>query len=265
MPSPFRLFHSASSLKLGSKIPGWRKQSGSEIVSTNISQAELIDLREQVTAAHNALAQLDALLSALQDNVNEASAIPSHAEYPSSSIVAAITINLQDMKRTTESLARTLRRHAPLPPIPSHAPVYATFVAASKSTSKSRSALYPAPLRLPLRDSPTPIAPTTDIDHHPSSFDQEIRLLDSQLRQRYSLESIVTYPKVSAKRPISLPISNFDITLNHVAHSPHFSTKAKTQKLRSIQQDEPRLDEERPLSIDELLQFLRKGNSIRDL
>lgn len=254
MPSLSRLLHSKSILKLGSKFFGSCMQSGSDVERANTSKAELIDLRERVNAAQDALTQLDVLLGALQGDVDEASAVRYHPIDPSSPVVKSIAIDLQDLKRSTENLARTIRKHAPTP---SDVPICAPLAAVPKSTSG-------APLRLPLRDPSTPAAPTTDIDH-PSPFDQEICLLDSQLRQHYSLDSIVPRPKISAKRPISLPISTFDKKIFHTAHSLHFSTKAKTQKLRSMQQDEPRLDEERPLSMDELLQFLRKGNSMREL
>lgn len=260
MPSLSRLFHSESGLRLGSKFLGSHRQSEYDVDRGDTFKVELIKLREKVNAAQNVLTQLNALLSALQEVVDDASSVPYHPVDPSSPVVTTVAIDLQNLKRSTEDLARTIRKHAPLPPTPSEVPVCAPLAAAPKSTS----GLYPAPLRLPQRDPSTPASPITDMDH-PSPFDQEIRLLDLQLRQRYSLDSIMPCPKISAKRPISLPVSVFDKRIAHIARSPHFSTKAKTRKLRSMQPDEPRLDTERPLSMDELLQFLRKGNSMREL
>lgn len=265
MPSLSRLFHSRSSLKSSFKTQDHCIQPEHGIESSNVSQAELHNIRARINAARNALIQLDVLVTALQDNVDTVLAVSSRLVYPpSSSVGVSITIDLQDMKRSTESLAKTLRKNAPLPPTPSDAPIHTKFA----GVPKSRSALYPAPLRLPLRDSPSsthPVAAPAMYRDERSPFDQEIIFLDSQLRQRHSLNSVVPCTEASVKRPISLPIPTFDKKVAHATYGPHFSTKAKTQKLRSMQQDVPLLNEERPLSMDELLQFLRKGNSMREL
>lgn len=247
MPSLSRLFHSRSSLKSNFKTREFGEQRECEIESSKISQSELIDIRAQMNAAKGVLIQLDILVTALQDNVEEPSAASSHPGYPQSSAGASLTTGLRDMKRSTESLARTIRRHAPLPPPPNDTPICAQ----SASASNSSSALYPAPLRLPHDDR--------------SPFDQETNLLDSQLSQRHSLNSVMPCTDVSVRRPASLPVSTFDVKIAHATHSPPFSTRAKTQKLRSMQQDVTILDEDRPLSIDELLKFLRKGNSMREI
>ncbi|KAJ4396064.1 hypothetical protein N0V93_000281 [Gnomoniopsis smithogilvyi] len=245
-----RLFRSKSSLKRDSKDDGWSEQAGAELDGAHPTQENIAKLWKQIKDAQKALTQLEALVSALHDNADASPGIPTCFANPWPSSNASIAKQLEGMQSSAESLTRILRKHNPLSPTSTALPTL------SPDASTPRSDLYPAPLRLPRHTSPTG-AERLNRPDAPAPFDQEIRLLDSELRQRHSLGSTMPCPRPSTNRPVSLPIPN--------RQNPQFSTEAKTRKLRSMQRPENRLDNERPLGMDELMTWLRAGHSMREL
>lgn len=258
MPCLSRLFRSRSSLKSDSKLCDLGIQAGPEVDNTNLTQEKVACLRKQVNEAQHALTQLDVLLSSLQHKTDDPPDGPITSGHTSSSTTVSAAIHLEDMKRSTNAVIRILRKNAPLPPAPTDIPI--------SPPAASTPDLYPAPLRLPRRDSLATAAQHTHPEA-PSPFYQEIGFLDAHLRQRHSLNNALPCrkPSTGKDRPTSLPISTRERMNTDTTNSPKFSTEAKTRRLRSMQRPVSRLDDERPLGMEELMTWLRAGHSMREL
>lgn len=254
MPSLSHLFRSRSSLKPDLNVRGLSVDIGLVRNGNKPSQAQVARLRQQVNAAQNALTELDALVSAFEDDGDEPSDSPASSEDPSSPATLSVAIHLNDMERSTKALTNELHRHVHLPQPPTEIPI-STPVASTPTSD-----LYPVPLRLPLRVTPASASQPT-YPNAPSPFHEEMSFLDWQLHQQQSPDSKIPCATPPRTRPTSLPLP----ARRHVSHDPQFSTEHKTQKLRSMQGSDPLLDDKRPLSMDELMAFLRAGNSMREL
>lgn len=261
MPSITHLFRPKSSLKSGSNIRDLRISVGPQLMGNRPTQAHVARLQEQVSVAQDLLTQLDALVSALKDMADAPCDGPTSCEQPSSSVTLSVALHLHDMKRSTKALTRILRKHAPLLP---QTPAETPDAAPGHSTSPI-SNLYPAPLRLPQRDPPASALQLAYPDVPSPFLHEAMSFLDHSLK---AVTSCPTSSRPPRSRPKSLPpppIRNEALAHTFAANSPHFSTEAKTRRLRSLQGSLRSLDHDRPLGVDELMNFLRQGNSMREL
>ncbi|CAN8106518.1 unnamed protein product [Discula destructiva] len=285
MPSLSRLFRVKSSLRKPGQ-PNSPPQDISDVIDDDCNDSSpaklttkvrLSNLRLKITAAQAALDTLDELVSSCLD-YNTSSRDEVAADYhvdnlaklegPSTPAILSIDIHLAAMHRSTEALTAILGKHN-------------TLVASPPSPDLPLEVdLYPAPLRVPLRKSPSTIF--SPISHNPmtpvapSHHFEEIRTFQDWWDEHSLQTPPDTTPYntphhhvVPSKRPISLPPpASCNIPTSPATAA--FSTEAKTRKLRSLRNSMgslASLDEEaeRPLGMEELMSWLREGNSMRQL
>lgn len=257
------MFRSKSSLKKKAvrdlRINVEPATSNTSSASTNHQQLSLSNLRHKVDAAQAALDALNALVSTLETAADEATdnEIAASADVGvSSSTAVSIDIHISDLHSSAKAITAILSKHAPV----------------VNSPTTHESDLYPAPLRVPVCKIPSPVTAFPAHIHQ----QQELRSFQewelAQGQHRYSTGPLLQYttPQQHAvARPVSLPPSVRNHELARRDSSASFSTEAKTRRLRSIHGSMASLSEEfegeRQLGMDELMSFLRAGNSIRDL
>lgn len=284
MPSLSDFFKSKSKLrKSESNLRDLHVQVPSEPASKtpfHPTRAQLANLRQKVHAAQAALDELAASVRALEaaaderaDGSSTAAAAAARRDETSTSALSA-GIHVSDLHRSAKALAGLLKRHAPVAvPAPTRAP------------PRGDEDLYPAPLRLPVRRCP-PNSTGAPLSHHQpatafSSTSTALRNFSEWEEIRQSAEdnkrahhgpqddTAVPLPPPGtpgqeASRPVSLPPK----CRTHV-RGTSFSTEAKTRQLRSLRGSNDSLSlgkaAAEPLDMDELMAFLREGNSIRQL